>query len=61
MEERGYEDRWSRGRGRDDWDAYGSIPPAPLPPHVAAGSYILSKIRNVEVILYFLFMLFFTI
>lgn len=36
IEERGYEERWSRGRGRDDWDTYGTIPPSPLPPHVAA-------------------------
>ncbi|GIX98788.1 zinc finger CCCH domain-containing protein 13, partial [Caerostris extrusa] len=36
MDERPYDDRWQRGRGRDDWDPYPSLPPAPLPPHVAA-------------------------
>ncbi|GFS61379.1 zinc finger CCCH domain-containing protein 13 [Nephila pilipes] len=36
MDERSYDDRWQRGRGRDDWDPYATLPPAPLPPHVAA-------------------------
>ncbi|XP_054724542.1 zinc finger CCCH domain-containing protein 13-like isoform X2 [Uloborus diversus] len=36
LDERGYEERWSRGRGREDWDSYSTIPSTPLPPHVAA-------------------------
>lgn len=45
VEDRGYDDRWSRGRGRDDWDTYGAIPPTPLPPHVAAGNYFFSVLN----------------
>ncbi|GFX41822.1 zinc finger CCCH domain-containing protein 13 [Trichonephila clavipes] len=36
IDDRSYDDRWQRGRGRDDWDPYPTLPPAPLPPHVAA-------------------------
>ncbi|XP_042900743.1 zinc finger CCCH domain-containing protein 13 isoform X1 [Parasteatoda tepidariorum] len=36
LDDRSYEERWPRGRGRDDWDPYASVPPASLPPHVAA-------------------------
>ncbi|XP_035225602.1 zinc finger CCCH domain-containing protein 13-like isoform X2 [Stegodyphus dumicola] len=36
IDDRSYDERWPRGRGRDDWDTYPAVTPATLPPHVAA-------------------------